>query len=544
MTRPDISPLTVVILGGAGVFGSRLAELLRRDGHDVWIAGRSLDRARQAANRLNAKAIQLYRGPDLTSLEGLSVDVLIDAAGPFHAYKGDPYALPRACLAQGIHYLDLADDADFCAGIATLDKAAQAAGRIALSGVSSTPALSSAAAAHLAKEMSEIKSIDTAILPGNRAPRGRSVMASILSQVGTFRPHRIAGKTVPFRSWSSPRRYTLPGGLKRSGWWIETPDQRLLPDALTADTVTFRAGLELPIMNHGLALISRLRAATKAPMPGWVIRLMELAAKALAPFGSDKGGMVVTVTGREDNDIKTKTWSLLAEAGEGPYIPAIPARTLLRHLHDIPPGARPALAERPLEDYTAAMSDLAIRFETHSAQTAPLIPRLLGPAFDTLPDPVKDSHRVHAPRRFEGRASITRGQGLYPLLIALLFRFPDASEDVPVSVVKTPTETGETWTRTFGARSFSSHLSRWAGGLTERFGPMTFAIDLTPQTDRLSWPVTAAFLPGHIPLPAWSLPVSHARETEKDGVFHFDVAIHAPLTGDLVVRYQGDLRPV
>ncbi|MFQ6554029.1 DUF4166 domain-containing protein [Aestuariibius insulae] len=536
--------LNIVILGGAGVFGSRLAELLAHDGHTVWIAGRSLQRARDTAKRLNKKAIQLHRGPDLSALDGLFIDALVDAAGPFHAYGDDPYALPRACLQSGIHYLDLSDDAEFCAGISALDDTAKTAGCIALSGVSSTPALSSSAVAHLAKDMSKINTIDTAILPGNRAPRGRSVMASILSQVGTSRPHRIAGQTVPFRSWSSRKSYTLPGGLKRWGWWIETPDQRLLPDAFDAQTGTFRAGLELPIMNHGLVLISRLRAATKAPMPGWVIRLMELAAKALAPFGSDKGGMVVTVTGREDNDIKTKTWSLLAEAGEGPYIPAIPARTLLRHLHEIPPGARPALAERPLEDYTAAMSDLAIRFETHSAQTAPLIPRLLSPAFDTLPDAVKDSHRVHAPRRFEGRASITRGQGLYPLLIALLFRFPDASEDVPVSVVKTPTETGETWTRTFGARSFSSHLSRWAGGLTERFGPMIFAIDLTPQTDRLSWPVTAAFLPGHIPLPAWSLPVSYASETEKDGVFQFDVAIHAPLTKELVVRYQGYLKPV
>lgn len=33
--------MKVVILGGYGVFGSRLANLLVRDGHQVWLAGRS-----------------------------------------------------------------------------------------------------------------------------------------------------------------------------------------------------------------------------------------------------------------------------------------------------------------------------------------------------------------------------------------------------------------------------------------------------------------------------------------------------------------------
>ena len=38
--------MKIVVLGGYGVFGSGLAELLLRDGHTVWLAGRSHRRDR------------------------------------------------------------------------------------------------------------------------------------------------------------------------------------------------------------------------------------------------------------------------------------------------------------------------------------------------------------------------------------------------------------------------------------------------------------------------------------------------------------------
>ncbi len=44
--------IKVVVLGGYGVFGSRLAELLIRDGHEVWLAGRDIDKAAALAARI------------------------------------------------------------------------------------------------------------------------------------------------------------------------------------------------------------------------------------------------------------------------------------------------------------------------------------------------------------------------------------------------------------------------------------------------------------------------------------------------------------
>ena len=126
--------MKVLVIGGAGGFGVRLAELLLRDGHQVTIGGRSRARAEAAAARLGAAVLVLDRAGDLAGLAGF--EVLIDAAGPFHSYA-DPLRLPRACLSAGAHYLDLSDNAAFTERIAGLDAEAKAVGLFALSGVSS-----------------------------------------------------------------------------------------------------------------------------------------------------------------------------------------------------------------------------------------------------------------------------------------------------------------------------------------------------------------------------------------------------------------------
>ena len=532
--------MRVAVLGATGVFGERLCRLLARDGHDLILVARGAGPLDRLATALGARALPLDRRADLSPLFALSPEVVVDAAGPFQSYGDDPYRLPRACLGAGVHYLDLCDDPGFCAGIAVLDDMARAAGCFALSGVSSVPALSSAAVADLARGLDALDRIDSAILPGNRAPRGRAVIASILGQVG--RPLSLwrGGAWDEGRGWSMPRRYTLPGGLSRRGWVIGVPDMTLFPDHFRARSVIFRAGLELGVMNHALAALSWLRRVLPVPVPPG---LMHRLASLLEPFGSDRGGMVVEVTGQQAGHGVIRRWRCLAEAGEGPYIPAVPVRAILRDPAAIRPGARPALAELPLTAFEAAMSDLSVTTDRQEEPLDPLFPTLLGPAFDSLPDAVQASHATRADLRLEGRAAITRGRGLWPALIALIFRFPPAGEDVPVTVLKSREGDRELWERRFGPRRFRSTLRPEGGAMTERFGPATFTLGLHVEGGALHYPVRSARI-GPLPLPAWALPVSHARETVENGRFCFDVAIHAPLTKALIVRYRGWLVPV
>jgi NAD(P)-dependent dehydrogenase (short-subunit alcohol dehydrogenase family) len=530
--------MRVVVLGGYGVFGERLVRLLLRDGHQLVVAGRSLARAETLAQALGADALAVDRGGDLTPIWDVQPDAVVDAAGPFHAYGDAPYRLAQAAIAQGVHYLDLSDDAAFCAGVSALDTEAKAAGVFALSGVSSVPAISSAAVAKLAGGARQVDTISSAILPGNRAPRGRSVIASILNQCGLPMQMPMDGVQVAERSWSRSRVFDLGLGIRRRGWMIAVPDQRLFGPAFGARSVFFRAGLELPVMNRALAAFSWLRSWWRFAVPDRFVTAMLWIAERLKPFGSDRGGMSVAVTAQYADGWQCRRWRLVAQAGEGPFIPAVAARAILRDPQAIEPGARPAVAVVGLDQIEAAMKDLAVTTEVLRKDLLSIFQTVLGESFTKLPESVQDAHLVYGPRRWAGRGKVTRGASVWARFVAAVFRFPKACDDIPVTVSMTPQNDGELWERCFDGQSFKSFLRPEGGKMTERFGPLTFTLGLHVVDGQLHYPVDAGRM-GPIPLPRFLLPQSIAHEYEADGRFHFDVALLAPFSGAPMVHYQG-----
>ena len=137
---------------------------------------------------------------------------------------------------------------------------------------------------------------------------------------------------------------------------------------------------------------------------------------------------------------------------------------------------------------------------------------------------------------------MTRGRGLLARVAAWLLGFPAAGDDVPLTITKTRTPTGEIWERNFAGRRFRSFLapSDRAQHYRERFGPFTYEQELPVEDGVLHFPVRRGWFLG-IPLPSLLLPRSCSREFAADGAFHFDVGLYAPLTGGLIVRYQGRL---
>lgn len=193
--------MKVLVIGGTGMFGSRLCELLARDGHEVTIASRQKPDPKNEQELTKFAHLVFDRDEPLAGFG--NYDVIADAAGPFHAYGDDPYRIAKAAIGAGAHYFDLCDNAEFCQGISTLDDAAKAAGVTVASGMSSVPALSSAVVEALCAGQAPLM-IETAILPGNKAPRGRAVVESILSQTGLDYKEVQGGRSVSMRSWSAP----------------------------------------------------------------------------------------------------------------------------------------------------------------------------------------------------------------------------------------------------------------------------------------------------------------------------------------------------
>ncbi len=550
-----LSTETILIIGGYGVFGGKLAQALAWDTRlDVVVAGRDLQRAQAFCDHHGGRALVLDTGsPNLAvDIAAQAPFLVVDAAGPFQGYGGDPYRVARAAISCGAHYLDLSDDADFTAGIAALEGTAQAAGVTALSGVSSVPAISSAAVVALTDGMDDIHLIESVILPGNRAPRGLSVMRAILAQVG--RPMRVwrGGAYETPLGWSEGRGEVLeidgiaPVRHRRSSL-IGAPDLALFPEFFNARSVEFRAGLDLWVMHWGLAAVgwlARLRLMRSAePLAG----VLKWVADRLEPFGSDRGGMRVRVVGRlSDGRAVRRDWTLIAEAGDGPHIPAVAARVMCKRLlaGKAKAGARACLAEFSLGEVESEMADLQVAFGRAETPVVPLFSQVLGKQFNALPPKVQALHEVLHIRRWQGQARITRGRGMLSRLICRIVGFPPAGDGVPVTVTMHRKGDAEHWLRDFGGKRFRSVMTRAGeGAMWERFGPFRFEIPFTVQDQRLGYPVRRARLFG-VPWPKVLTPKSDAFEgVDADGRATFDVTVSLPFVG-VLVRYQGWLGDV
>ncbi|MEM1006351.1 MAG: hypothetical protein AAGK26_13235, partial [Pseudomonadota bacterium] len=163
--------------------------------------------------------------------------------------------------------------------------------------------------------------------------------------------------------WTDRKMYQLRPDLRRAGYCVDVPDITLLPERTGANSVVFRAGLELRLMNWALQLLAKLRQYRRFDLPRMAYSGLHLLAKALHPFGSDRGGMEVSVSGKLGGGNVIRKWTLVAENGHGPFVPGIMCRAILREHKTIKAGARPCLAElsRPLVE--GAMSDLEIQTE-------------------------------------------------------------------------------------------------------------------------------------------------------------------------------------
>jgi len=548
--------LKALIIGGYGEFGGRLAQLLLRDGHNIIVAGRSGDRAEQFCQAYGGSPLKLDIATDLHMIDTLGVDVVVDAAGPYQTYREHetPYRVATRALKCGAHYLDLSDDGAFSRDIVCLDALAKEHGRVALSGASSTPALSGAAVTALSSAQSSIELIETSILPGCRAPQGRSVMLAILDQVGNPIPFWRDGAWENQNGWSAPSLKRMGNSIRRNANLINAADVVLFPQHFNAKSVLFRAGLAMPIMHRSLQMLGSLRSLALLPNLTKFVSPLRWLADRLTPFGSDSGGMLVEVVSHQHAatgpGLIKHRWSLEAQPGQGPFVPTIPARALLRNIEKIKPGARACIDELPLASYVQAMDDLDITTSTDEKPFNYLFADVLGDGWHAMPESIRNTHTVIDSKILRGYAKTTRGTSWVTQLIATIFRFPPSADRIPVQVSKTRTGKSEVWVRDFNGQQFKSTLSSVAPSrpnesaqrlMQEQFGLLKFVLKLKIDADALHFPVADGSCLG-IPIPKVLLPESRAREFEKDGTMHFCVELLAPFNLGLIVRYEGWLK--
>ncbi len=551
--------MKVLILGGYGVFGGRLAELLSDISElEIVISGRNLERAEAYCASYQGSAVvrplQLDRDDIVAALQAEHPDLVVDASGPFQAYGDKRYDVISACIAAGVDYVDFADAADFVFGVSKFDADAKAAGVSVLSGVSSFPVLTAAVLRQMATTM-DIVSVEGGIAPSPYAGIGLNVMKAVVGYAGAPVKLLRNGVQTHATGLAESLRFTIavPARLPLRNIHfslVDVPDLQVIPpEHPHLRDIWMGAGPVPEILHRALNLLAKARATfglpSFAPLSGLFYRVLNV-----MKFGEHRGGMFVRARGLRGGQEVEQSWHLLAEGDDGPYIPSMAIEAIIRKtLAGKKPeaGARAATQKLQLSDYDRLFENRLITtgFRNKPLASDPIYRKVLGSAFNELPMQVRALHDSTETRQWSGRAQVRRGSGMMARAIAWIIGFPEATSEVPVRVALTPEAHGERWTRDFGGKVFSSYQECGTGKndylMIERFGLISIALALVMKKDRLYLiPRRWSFI--GVPLPGFLLPRGQTYETERDGHFCFDVEIAAPLIG-LIVAYKGELLP-
>jgi hypothetical protein len=257
------------------------------------------------------------------------VQIAICAAGP---YQGLPLTLLESCVKHGVPYIDLADDRGFFVRARDWVASREATRLPAVCiGWSAVPALSGLLARMVVEGMERVDTLFVQIAPGNRSPRNKGTVASLLASLGN--PFRLwrEGEWREVRGWSEPRtfRFPLPVGPRR-GYLVDVPDHEIFPALFHARRVEFRVGSELAVFNHGasaLAWLSRGRAIQWGPWAGWLAPAMGI----LGFLGHDWGAVGVEGSGSKAG-LPVRRQACVVAASSGQTIPVMPAAVMAGHL--------------------------------------------------------------------------------------------------------------------------------------------------------------------------------------------------------------------
>jgi hypothetical protein len=342
-----------VVVGGLGNFGARISTRLALE-PDIEIVATSRHTSNAGKSACVQTAMLDINSHDLPSkIRALAPDLVIHCAGPF---QGQDYRVALASLACGAHYVDLADGREFVAGFnAAIGPAAEVVKRIAVTGASTLPALSSAVVDFLKGPFAGLSVIDVVIAPGQHAQRGGATVAAVLGYAGKSFPWWERGEWRTVYGWQELKRQRFSFGHRLSAA-CDIPDLELFPAYYAGvQSVTFRAALEVSLQHYGLWVIGACR---RMGLPMHISRWgasLDRIGTWLNWLGSETGGMTVRVIGRTPKGrTLSRTWELVAQCNHGPEIPCMAAVILAIKLargDPFPAGAKVCMGMLGLPDF-------------------------------------------------------------------------------------------------------------------------------------------------------------------------------------------------
>lgn len=354
---------TVTVLGGYGIFGSRISKALAQHPQArVRVAGRNRDVGQNFARAINADFVPCSLDDEDSLRQAIDDSyIVIHAAGPF---QNRDYHVAKLCIEAGSHYLDLSDARQFVVGISALDDLARRQHVFVSSGVSSVPAITCALIMELSSEFLSIDRITIGLSPGNQNPRGASTIAAILSYLG--RPVTVVenAQEITVLGWgdSQYREFPPPVGSRRVHN-CDVPDLELFPKLWNARTVRFFAGVELNVFNYALSTIALLRKLfflERLPLCAPLFLNLSL---MLYSCGSKNGSLAVWLSGKNHNSQQIERKIAIVTDDDGPATPSSAAIVLTKRILDHGPPvleAFPCVGFLTLDEIMAHLRPLGI----------------------------------------------------------------------------------------------------------------------------------------------------------------------------------------
>jgi hypothetical protein len=345
--------MRVIVIGGLGNFGARICKRLSLEvGFKIVATSRHAEKA-STTKDVELATLDFEHEGLAAQLKALAPDLVIHCAGPF---QNQDYRVALAALACGAHYIDIADGRAFVAGfVAAVQPAAEAAGRLAITGASTLPALSSAVVDSVRKSLKTLNSIEILIAPGQQAPRGVATMAAVLGYAGMPFPWWQDGVWRVAHGWQELKSETFSFDRRLSAA-CDVPDLVLLPERYPeVSTVTFRAALEVAVQHIALWTLAAVRRiGVPVPIERWA-PVLNRVGNRLDRFGSGTGGMKVRVVGVDSLGRRNRReWELVAKDNHGPEIPCMAAVLFAMKLGrggDMGAGAKVCVGLIPLSEF-------------------------------------------------------------------------------------------------------------------------------------------------------------------------------------------------
>jgi saccharopine dehydrogenase (NAD+, L-lysine-forming) len=397
----------VIILGGCGVVGSVVVELLTKapDFSEVVIGDINLERAQQMAKNLGKKisAVKVDANDKDSLLKAINgMDMVVNCIGPFYKFEKP---ILEAVIEKEINYVDVCDDTGATYDALDMDSAAKDADITALIGMGSSPGISNVLAAYAANELlEECESIDMYHIHGGEPNEGPAVIGHRFYCMSNPIPMFLDGESKKIDPKNSSQYeeqvefINLPG--KYTVYPYPHPEPITLPIFLNGlKRVTNKGSVlpekyyELTRQIHGLGLNTQNPIEVKdvngnlqkiRPYDFSIRYLIEQREKLLkeTDFGGPKGCVKIVVKGKKKRTKEERTYifSLVSEGagkdsglGEGTGIPCAFGTILLQREKIKKKGVLPPEACINAMDFIKLMAELLEIDEKDEKKQSPIV---------------------------------------------------------------------------------------------------------------------------------------------------------------------------